>query len=140
MIFMDAFKMSWHNSVILTGVLGLLSCPWILLGNAEVFFNFILYYSALFGPLLGVMLADYYIVHRGVLDVEAMYRTDQESPFWFSNGLNMAGLLAVIVPALVSMVAFLHVSWIIGLPAGFALYLLLDRLINGRSRLNPQAN
>ncbi len=139
MIFMDAFKMSWHSSVILTGVLGLLSCPWILLGNADAFFGFILYYSAFFGPLLGVMLADYYIVNQSELDVEAMYRSDQESPYWFSGGVNMAGLLAVILPASVSMVAFLHVSWIVGLPAGFILYLVLDRLMNRRFRLKPQA-
>jgi len=51
----------------------------------------------------------------------------------------MAGLLAVILPASVSMVAFLHVSWIVGLPAGFILYLVLDRLMNRRFRLKPQA-
>ena len=35
-----------------TGVLGVLSCPWLLMANMQAFFGFILYYSALFGPIL----------------------------------------------------------------------------------------
>ena len=131
MIFMEAFKLSWHKSVILTGVLGALSCPWLLLGNAGAFFAFILYYSAFFGPILGVMLADYYLINRGRLDVKALYDSSDQSLYWFSGGLNWAGLIAVVVPAVVAMLFFLHVSWLVGLPAGFMLYLILYRLCYG---------
>jgi len=131
MIFMEAFKLSWHKSVILTGVLGALSCPWLLLGNADAFFAFILYYSAFFGPILGVMLADYYLINRGRLDVKALYDSSDQSLYWFSGGLNWAGLIAVVVPAVVAMLFFLHVSWLVGLPAGFMLYLILYRLCYG---------
>ena len=131
MIFMEVFKLSWHESVILTGVLGALSCPWLLLGNAGAFFAFILYYSAFFGPILGVMLADYYLINRGRLDVKALYDSSDQSLYWFSGGLNWAGLIAVVVPAVVAMLFFLHVSWLVGLPAGFMLYLILYRLCYG---------
>jgi hypothetical protein len=50
-------------------VLGVLSCPWLLMANATAFFGFIFNYSALFGPLLGVMLADYFIVRKRTLAV-----------------------------------------------------------------------
>jgi len=114
-------------------VLGVVSCPWILLGNAGAFFGFILYYSAFFGPILGVMLADYYVVNRGRLDVDALYDVSERSSYWFSGGLNWAGLLAVIIPAIAAMLMFLHVSWLVGLPAGFLLYLVFYRAFYGRA-------
>lgn len=127
LILMDTLKISWRQAVIATGVLGILSCPWILLSNMQVFSGFILYYSALFGPVLGVMLADYYVVRKRRLDVEALYSTEAGSRYWFQGGFKVAALVAVAVPAVISMLWFLPVSWLVGLPAGFVIYLLLNR-------------
>ncbi len=127
LILMDTLKISWRQAVIATGALGILSCPWILLSNMQVFSGFILYYSALFGPVLGVMLADYYVVRKRRLDVESLYSTEAGSRYWFQGGFKVAALVAVAVPAVASMLWFLPVSWLVGLPAGFVLYLLLNR-------------
>ncbi len=127
LILMDTLKISWRQAVIATGVLGILSCPWILLSNMQVFSGFILYYSALFGPVLGVMLADYYVVRKRQLNVEDLYATEAGSRYWFQGGFKVAALVAVAVPAAASMLWFLPVSWLVGLPAGFVLYLLLNR-------------
>ncbi len=127
LILMDTFKISWHKAVIVAGVLGILTCPWILLSNMQVFSGFILYYSALFGPVLGVMLADYYVVRKRQLVVEDLYATAPGSPHWYQGGFKLAALVAVAVPGVVTMLWFLPVSWLVGLPAGFVLYLLLSR-------------
>ncbi len=60
LVFASTLRLSWGRGVILTSVLATLSFPWLLLADSTAFFGFILYYSALFGPILGVMLADYY--------------------------------------------------------------------------------
>ncbi len=127
LIFMDSFKIPWHKAVVLTGVLGTLSCPWLLLANMQVFSGFILYYSALFGPILGVMLADYYVVRRQHLVVADLYVADATSKHWYQGGFKVAALVAVAIPSAITMIWFLPVSWLIGLPAGFVLYLLLGR-------------
>ena len=127
LILMDTFKISWHKAVIVAGVLGILTCPWILLSNMQVFSGFILYYSALFGPVLGVMLADYYVLRKRQLVVEDLYATHAGSPHWYRGGFNPAALVAVAVPGVITMIWFLPVSWLVGLPAGFVLYLLLSR-------------
>jgi len=129
LIFMDMFRMRWHQGVVLTGVLGVISCPWIIMSNFDAFFSFILHYSALFGPILGVMLADYYVVRRGVLVVDELYATDASSRYWCNGGLNLAGLVAVLVPGVVTMIWFLPMSWLIGVPAGFVIYLVLHPLL-----------
>ncbi len=127
LIFMDTFKIAWHQAVVVTGVLGILSCPWLLLANMQVFSGFILYYSALFGPILGVMLADYYVVRKRRLVVDELYVADATSKHWYQGGFKVAALVAVAVPSAITMIWFLPVSWLVGLPVGFVLYLLLNR-------------
>ncbi len=127
LIFMDTFKIPWHQAVIVTGVLGTLSFPWLLLSNMEAFSGFILYYSALFGPILGVMLADYYVVRKRRLVVDELYVADATSKHWYQAGFKVAALVAVAVPSVITMTWFLPVSWLVGLPVGFVLYLLLNR-------------
>lgn len=128
LIFMNTFRIRWETAVLATGVLGTLSMPWLIMANSEAFFGFILYYSALFGPVLGVMLADYFVLRRRTLDVDSLYVEGPASAFWYRGGFNVAGLLAVFVPGIVTMVWFLPTSWLLGVPAGFVLYLVLQPL------------
>ena len=125
LIFMDTFRMTWSQGVLLSGVLGVLSCPWLLMANATAFFGFIFNYSALFGPLLGVMLADYFIIRKRTLAVAELYDTTPGGRHWYSSGFNVAGFIAMLVPGAITMIWFLPVSWLLGVPAGFVLYLLL---------------
>jgi NCS1 family nucleobase:cation symporter-1 len=128
LILMSCLRISWGRGALLTGALATLSFPWMLMGNAKAFFGFILYYSAFFGPVLGVMLADYFVIRRRQLDVERLYVADASSEYWYLGGFNVAGLLAVFVPGLITMIWCLPVSWLIGAPAGFVLYVALWRL------------
>lgn len=125
LIFMDSFGIGWRSAVVLTGVLGTLSAPWLLMANSQAFFGFILHYSALFGPILGVMLADYFVVRRQALAVESLYVAGEASDYWYRGGFNLAGLVAILVPGIVTMIWFLPISWLVGVPAGFVLYLAL---------------
>lgn len=132
LIFMDAFNIRWTTAVVITGILGVGSFPWIILGNMEAFLAFILYYSSLFGPILGVMLCDYFVIRRQQLDIGGLYESGVSSPHWYSGGFNLAGLVAILVPGLVTMIWFLPMSWMIGLPSGFILYWLLYPALVGR--------
>ena len=51
---------------------------------------------------------------------------------WYSGGMNRAGLLAVLVPGVITMVWFLPMSWLIGVPAGFVIYLVLHPILQPR--------
>jgi NCS1 family nucleobase:cation symporter-1 len=130
LIFMDSFKISWHQGVLLTSLLGVISCPWLIMANMGAFSAFILYYSALFGPILGVMLADYFVVRRQHLDVDELYSAGPSARYWYQGGFNLAGLIAVLLPGLVTMIWFLPMSWLIGLPAGFVIYVVLYPLLH----------
>ena len=133
LILMDTFKVGWPTGVLITGVLGTLSFPWLLMSNFDAFLGFILHYSALFGPILGVMLADYFVLRRQELVVEDLYVTGPASRYWAQEGVNFAGVIAVLVPGIITMIWFLPTSWLIGVPAGFVLYLALARAFGSRS-------
>lgn len=125
LVFMDAFKISWQKSVVITGVLGAVTFPWLLLANSEAFFGFILYYSAFFGPILGVMLADYFVIRKRQLNVDALYEAGPDSDYWYLGGFNVAGLVAVFLPGFITMIWFLPMAWMIGVPVAFVLYIVL---------------
>lgn len=61
----------------LTGVIGILIMPWKLLDSAGSYiFNWLVGYSALLGPIAGIMIVDYWLIRRTRLDVPDLYRTD----------------------------------------------------------------
>lgn len=130
LIFMDAFKIRWPGSVTITGLLGAISCPWLIMANSDAFLGFILYYSALFGPVLGVMLADYFVVRRRVLAVDDLYVEGPASRYWYAGGVNIAGFTAVLLPGVVTMIWLLPMSWLVGVPAGFVIYLVCHSLLH----------
>jgi NCS1 family nucleobase:cation symporter-1 len=69
--------------------------PWE--GNAAGFVNAI---GATMGPLLGVILVDYWLIRRGQLDVAALYREDGE--YRFQGGWNVTAFVAAGIGALFS--------------------------------------
>jgi len=54
--------------------------------------HFLLFIGAMFCPLFGVVLADYFLLRRGVLKVEDLYRKDGE--YGFTQGVNLIAFLA----------------------------------------------
>jgi NCS1 family nucleobase:cation symporter-1 len=134
LIFMEVFKVSWGTGVVVSGLLAAASCPWFILGNMELYFNFIAYYSSFFGSILGVMLADYWIVRKKRYDIEALYDTRAGGRYWFTGGFNLAGIVSFYIPGLIAMLWFLPASWLVGLPLGFVSYCLLSPLFERTSR------
>lgn len=69
--------------------------PWE--GNAAHFVNAI---GATMGPLLGIIVIDYYLIARGQVNVEALYREDGE--YRYQGGWNINALAATIIGSIFS--------------------------------------
>ncbi|TBR72911.1 MAG: nitrate reductase [Burkholderiaceae bacterium] len=69
--------------------------PWD--GNASHFVNAI---GATMGPLLGIILVDYYLVAKGALNVAALY--DENGEYRYEGGWNINALIATAIGALFS--------------------------------------
>ncbi|KAF8552869.1 NCS1 nucleoside transporter family [Imleria badia] len=70
-------------------------CPWEILANAEGFLSFMNGYTIFLGPFAGIMITDFWLVHRGKVDVPAMY--DPNGRYRYSGGFNWRAVLAMLV-------------------------------------------
>jgi putative hydroxymethylpyrimidine transporter CytX len=83
-------KLGEQKGVIIGGVLGTATAlifPTLL--NYE---DFLLFIGAMFCPLFGIVLVDYFLLGKGSIDVEDLYR--REGKYWFWRGVNPLAILA----------------------------------------------
>src|SRR5277367_4399414 len=99
-------KISFRTGGYITGVIGVVMMPWKLVADPNGYiFTWLIAYSALLGPIGGILIADYFVYRRKQLNVPALYQADGE--YHFTNGISWVALIALIVGALPSLPGFL---------------------------------
>ena len=139
-------KISFRVGGLITGVIGIVMMPWKLVADPSGYiFTWLIGYSALLGPIAGIMIADYFVVRRRVLNVEALYQADGE--YRYSGGFSLAGLGALFLAVLPNVPGFLvtvnwlsrddvpafliasyHYAWFIGFALAFVFYLIFFQM------------
>jgi len=120
-------KISWKLGVIICGIISVATMPWLLFTSAN-FFNFLNFYALFLGPVLGIILADHWVVNRRKIDVQSLYQTEKGSKYWYSGGFSITAIISLAVGVAVS-IPFMSISWMVGLPVGFIVYIILKSLI-----------
>lgn len=127
-VLQDAIDTSWERGLIITSVLSVVTFPWVLFSaEGGIYFLMINAYAVPLGPVLGVLLADYWIFSAGDTSVSSLYDKSPESKFWFIRGFSVTALASVLIGSAASLL-MLDVSWLIGLPVGFLAYVALRKL------------
>jgi NCS1 family nucleobase:cation symporter-1 len=125
---------SFRTGGIITGFLGLAMCPWKLLATPDAYiFGWLVGYSGLLGPVAGIMVCDYFLIRKTVLDVNSLYH--REGVYHYSKGINPRAVVSLVLGvaiALVGLVApplrFLYdYAWFVGFFTSGALYVALMR-------------
>jgi NCS1 family nucleobase:cation symporter-1 len=63
-------RISFRTGGLITGCLGLVMMPWKMLGDYSAYiFGWLVGYSALLGPIAGIMIVDYFLVRKRQLVV-----------------------------------------------------------------------
>lgn len=91
--------------------------------------------GAVLAPLYGILVADFYLLRRQEIDLDALFSSDPQGPYFYEGGWNkkaiMAfGLAAIFSIATVWVPAFAALSgfgWVIGALLGGTFHLLLMR-------------
>lgn len=114
-------KLKYKAAVTISGLLALCACPWVLVqdSSAEGLGMFILIYSAFLGPIVSILLIEYYIIRKQTVNVADLYKAD--GPF---AGYNPSAILAMLIGA---GAAFMKVelAWVIGFVVAGISYMLL---------------
>jgi NCS1 family nucleobase:cation symporter-1 len=125
----------------ITAGIGIAMFPWVLVDHIT---GWLIAYSALLGPIAGVMLADYYLLRRTRLEVADLFRSTGR--YAGQGGTNWAGVGALVIGILPNLPGFLAgvglsagttplfatiytYAWFVGLFVAGAAYLLLSRLL-----------
>ncbi|WP_052384117.1 NCS1 family transporter [Litchfieldella xinjiangensis] len=122
-VLMDIFKLKFRTASVIVGLLAFTTFPWELVKDESSagLQLFVQTYSAFLGPILAVLVVDYYLIRRRTLDLDKLY--DENGPY---RGINYAALIATGV-GIVAALSFSSVSWYASLiPAGAAYYLLMQ--------------
>ena len=132
-------RISFRTGGLITAVVGVLMMPWYFYNNlSQYVFTWLIGYSALLGPIAGIMLCDYYVVRRTELDVEALYDGAGEYSYG-GSGFNWRAIVALVVAVAPNLPGFLNAAtgkklfpqvfdvvygyaWFVGLVVGFVVY------------------
>ncbi|OVA17920.1 Permease [Macleaya cordata] len=100
---------TFRRGAILTALLGIVCQPWRLLKSSESFvYTWLVGYSALLGPIGGIVLADYYIIRRTQLNINALYSANPFGTYYYTGGYNLAAMTALVIGILPVIPGFLH--------------------------------
>jgi NCS1 family nucleobase:cation symporter-1 len=139
-------KISFRLGGLITGVVGIVMMPWKLVADPSGYiFKWLVGYSALLGPIGGIMIADYYVWRHRQLHLAGLYRTDGE--YRYTKGFSLIAITALFVAILPSLpgvlvavnavpadsippffVRLYDYAWFAGFGIAFVVYLGLRRL------------
>jgi NCS1 family nucleobase:cation symporter-1 len=139
-------KISFRTGGFITGIVGVLMMPWKLVADPSGYiFTWLIGYSALLGPIAGIMIADYFVLRGRKLEADELYRAD--GIYRYTNGFSLAAIAAFILAVLPNLPGFLaHVkaidpdsisgifktlyqqAWFVGFALAFVLYLVFRKI------------
>jgi len=135
-------KISFRRGGFITGVVGIAMMPWKLLADPSGYiFTWLVGYSALLGPIGGILIADYYVYRKRELNLVALYQRD--GAYRHTGGFSVTGLAALVIAILPNLPGFLvtihawpkenvapifmtiySYAWFVGFAVAFVVYLL----------------
>jgi nucleobase:cation symporter-1, NCS1 family len=135
---------SFRKGGMITAFIGLMMTPWKLLEDPNGYiFTWLIGYSALLGPIAGIMIADYYLLRRKHLEVRDLYQS--HGIYRYTGGFSLAALGAFALAVIPNLPGFLAQigaaqniptffimlypqAWFTGFGLAFGLYLLFRRI------------
>ena len=132
-------KIDFKRGGYITGIIGIVIMPWKLIADPSGYiFTWLIGYSALLGPVIGIILVDYFLIRKTELNVEDLYRSNG-----IYAGVNPVAIIALVIGVLPNIPGFLanlglysgsgfivnlyNYAWFIGLGISSVIYYLLMR-------------
>jgi nucleobase:cation symporter-1, NCS1 family len=122
---------SFRTGGLITGAVGLLIMPQRLMSSSHNYIQWLVDYSAVLGPVAGIMVADYIFLRKTRLDTESLYRRDGQ--YEYRRGVNLRAVVALLVGVTVAMIGLwvpafewlFKLAWFVGFGVAALVYLAL---------------
>ena len=86
--------------------IGLIIFPWKILQSSTTFMRFLGGYSIFLAPLVGIYITDYFVVRKGNLWVEDLYRAEKAARYYYTWGLNWRNAVAFTITVILLVPGF----------------------------------
>ncbi|ACV78204.1 permease for cytosine/purines uracil thiamine allantoin [Nakamurella multipartita DSM 44233] len=130
-------KISWRMGGMIAAIGSVLITPWNLYNSPQTIHYTLDILGAFIGPLYGVLIADYYLVKRRRVNVDALYTLSPNGTYHYRKGYNPVAVVATAVAALAGVLVVFFASteaatytWFIGAGLGFVLYMVGSKLFS----------
>ena len=101
---------SYKTGGYITAFIAIAMMPWKILATTQGYiFIWLVGYSALLGPIAGILIADYYFIRRTQLDVDQLYL--ENGTYSYVNGWNIAAIVAFVLGVAPNVPGFLNAAF-----------------------------
>ena len=129
-------KLTLRSASYIISFFGLLiSVFWLTILSQIGILSFIDTFGAFFGPLFGLIVADYYLIQKENLSNKDLYSNDKESSYYYSSGWHIKGIYSLVIGFIFSASTIWNINlmflqsyaWIIGAFVSWITYYLLAK-------------
>jgi nucleobase:cation symporter-1, NCS1 family len=129
-------RISFRTGGLITCLIGVAMQPWKLLASyGNYVTGWLVGYSGFLGPVAGILICDYFVRRKTILNTEDLYR--RGGLYEFTGGVNWRAIAALAIGSTVAFVGLVYAplralynyAWFVGFGVSFAVYwvLTLDR-------------
>ncbi len=131
-------KINFRLGGLITGVIGIIIAPWWLLNEIS---GFLIFVSGLLGPVLGILITDYFLIRKKRLELAELYK--ENGIYSYKNtGFNSPAIIALLAGVFLALIGywipslnFLYsLSWFTGFFISSIIYYFL--MINNKISFN----
>ncbi len=123
-------RLNFRRAAVVSAIIGFIILPWNLYNSPVVIVYFLGGLGAFLGPLFGIVMADYWLLRKQQINVPELYTVDPAGAYFYSRGINLRAIIALIPSAAISLVfaflpalqAFSAFSWFIAAALGSIVY------------------
>lgn len=115
-------KIKYWMSTVICGVLAIAIMPWKIQSSGGFLVDVQSWISQMLGPIVGIILADYFIIRKCKLNVKDLYTLGGQ--YEYSNGFNMSGMITLFISFFIGLV-FKDYAFFAGSISSVIIYCLL---------------
>ncbi len=127
---------SWRMGGMIAAAGSIFLTPWNLYNSPDTIHYTLDTLAAFIGPVFGVLIAYFYVINRGDLNIPALFDSSPSGAYWYSKGFNVNSVIAICVAAVVGIVIVVvpafedatTYTWFIGAILAGVLVILLENI------------
>lgn len=127
---------SWRMGGMIAAVGSIFLTPWNLYNSPDTIHYTLDTLAAFIGPVFGALIAYFYVINRGDLNIPALFDSSPSGAYWYTKGFNVNSVIAICVAAVVGIIIVVvpafedaaTYTWFIGAILAGVLVILLENV------------